>query len=129
MSYSGSLCGGVDSVALYCGGLDSAGKNDAIYTINFASAGSGYRAFHSITVTGTGFTPVIYLYSGACASGDSCVGSGDASTPIPDDSSIGAGTYFLAVSAAASDAGGACGAYTLAIDGYVPVQLQNFSID
>jgi len=128
-SRAGTLCGGVDSVALYCGGLDSAGKNDAIYTVNFAALGSNFRSFSSITLTGTGFTPVMYLYSGACASGDSCVASGDAATPIPNDASIGAGTYFLAVSAAASDASGACGAYALAVDGYVPVQLQSFSID
>lgn len=126
-SRAGTLCGGVDSVALYCGGLDSAGKNDAIYTVNFAAPGS--RSFSSITLTGTGFTPVMYLYSGACASGDSCIASGDAQTPIPNSSSIAAGTYFLAVSAAASDAVGACGVYTLAVDGNVPVQLQSFSID
>lgn len=124
-----NLCAGTDSVALYCGGLDSAAKNDAIYTVTLAAPGSQYRTFSSISVGGTGFTPVIYMYSGACTSGDSCVASGDAQTPILNDPNIGAGTYFVAVSAAASDAAGACGQYSLSTNGYLPVQLQSFSID
>jgi len=124
-----NLCAGTDSVALYCGGLDSAAKNDAIYTVNLPAPGSENRTFTSIVITGSGFTPVIYMYAGACTSGDSCVASGDAQTPIVNDPNIGAGNYFIAVSAAASDAAGACGQYTLSADGNVPVQLQSFSID
>jgi len=126
-SKTGTLCGGTDSVALYCGGLDSAGKNDAIYQSTFAANGS--RTFNNITLTGTGFTPVMYVYSGGCATGDGCLGSGDASTPIPNDASIGAGTFFIAVTAAASDAAGACGQYTIAADGTFPVTVQSFSVE
>jgi len=120
------LCSGSDSVALYCDFLDSAGKNDAVWQLNFAA---GFAA-SKITVSGgaAGFNPVIYLYTSTCVSGSGCVASGDTANPLPL-AGVSAGSYFLAVTAASSDASGACGAVALGTDGYLPVNLQTFSID
>jgi hypothetical protein len=120
------LCAGSDSVALYCQFLDSAGKNDGIYQINLVA---GYSAT-TIGVSGAaaGFNPVIYLYTAACATGDGCVQSGDSGTPIPLAGTA-PGAYFLAVTAAASDATGACGVTQMTTNGTFPVSLQNFSVE
>jgi hypothetical protein len=128
---TGDLCALSDSVALYCGGLDSAAKNDAIYQGTFTAFGAADRTFTQITVSGGGgYTPVTYVYSGGCATGDGCVGSGEAAVPIPNDASIGAGTFFIAVSAAASDAPAACGTYTMVAEGgSFPVSMQSFSVE
>jgi len=124
-SVSSDLCAGSDSVALYCDFLDSAGKNDAVWQVTFAA---GFTATQ-ITVTGgaAGFNPVIYMYTAACATGSGCVQSGDSGTPIPLAGTA-AGSYFLAASAASSDASGACGTVTLGTNGTFPVSLQSFTV-
>lgn len=120
------LCAGSDSVSLYCALLDSAGKNDGIYQINLVA---GYTA-QTISVSGAaaGFDPVVYLYTAACATGDGCVASGEASVPL-SLSGIAPGAYFLAVTAASSNAAGSCGTTTMTTDGTFPVSLQNFSVE
>lgn len=122
----GDLCTGTDSVALFCALLDSAGKNDGIYQITIAA---GFTATN-ITVTGAaaGFNPVAYLYTAGCATGDGCVASGDSGAPL-SLAGVAPGNYFLAVTAASSDATGACGSPTLATNGTFPVSLQNFSVE
>lgn len=120
------LCAGTDSVALYCQFLDSAGKNDGIYAITLVG---GFTAA-SISVSGTraGFNPVTILYSGDCATANTCLQSGDATTALPL-TGIPGGTYFLAVTAAPSDGAGACGTPTLISNGWFPVELQSFDVD
>jgi len=120
------LCAGSDSVALYCGVLDSQGKNDGIYQITLAA---GFTAT-SISVSGAaaGFNPVTYLYTAGCATGDGCVHTGDANTALPL-AGASPGAYFLSVTAAASDALGACGTTTMTTNGTFPVSLQNFSVE
>ena len=123
---SSDLCAGSDSVALYCDLLDSAGKNDAVYAITFAA---GFTA-QSITLTGgaAGFNPVMYLYTAGCTTGSGCVQSGDTTNPI-QLAGTAPGNYFLAVSAASSDAAGACGTIGMSTNGTFPVSLQNFSVE
>jgi hypothetical protein len=120
------LCAGSDSVALFCQFLDSSGKNDGIYSITLAA---GFTAT-SIAVSGGSatFNPVTYLYSDACATANACVQSGDATTPLPLTGTT-PGTYFLAVTAAASDGAGACGTPQMTTNGTFPVSLQNFSVE
>jgi hypothetical protein len=120
------LCAGSDSVALFCQFLDSSGKNDGIYQITLSGA---YTATQ-ITVSGAaaGFNPITVLYSDACATANSCVQTGDSTTPLALAGTA-AGTYFLAVSAAPSDGAGACGQPTMATNGTFPVSLQNFSVE
>lgn len=126
---NGTTCGGEDSVSLYCGALDSAGKPDTVYRLTFAAAGP-QRTATQIAVAGgaAGFTPVAVLYSDGCATADACTQSGDPTAPLPL-ASVPAGTYFLAVSAASFEAAGACGAFTLTANGTFPVSLQNFSVE
>lgn len=120
------LCAASDEVALYCDFLDSAGKLDVIWEVEFAE---GYTST-SMAVSGAaaGFNPVIYLYSGPCSAGSGCLATGDQGSPMPLVG-ISPGTYFLAVSAAPSDAAGACGFVTLASNGWLPVALQQFWIE
>lgn len=126
---SGTTCGAADPVALYCGAQDSVNKPEIIYSVNLAAAGPG-RTATSITITGAGagFTPTIFLYTAACATGDGCVQTGEAGFPM-DLTTVGAGTYTLAVSASPVDAANACGTYTITANGTLPVQLKNFSVE
>lgn len=124
---TGDTCAGSsDSVALYCGSLNSTGKNDAVYQVNFANP----HTATTVTLAGgaAGFDPVAFLYSGGCATGDGCVASGDAGTAM-EVTAVNPGTYFLAVSAAPPNAAGACGGFTLTANGTFPVSLQSFSIE
>jgi hypothetical protein len=126
---SGTTCGGTDSVSLFCGALDSAGKPDVVYRVTLAAAGP-QRTATSITIAGggAGFTPTMNMYSDACNTADACVQNGDPTSPVPL-AGVGAGTYFLTVSATAFDASGACGAFTMSTNGTFPVSLQNFSVE
>lgn len=120
------VCGASDEVALFCDFLDSSNKPDVIWSVVFAD---GYTSSQMV-VSGAvaGFNPVLYLYSGPCSSGSGCLRTADQGSPM-DLSGIPSGSYFLAATAAASDAAGACGAVTLATNGWLPVTLQSFSID
>jgi hypothetical protein len=120
------LCALPDSVSLYCDFLDSAGKNDAIYQIVYAL---GFTST-SILISGSsaGFNPVIFLYTGACATASNCAASGDTNNPLPV-AGLPPGTYFLGATAAPSDATGACGTIAMTTNGYIPVELQSFDID
>ena len=120
------ICALPDSVALYCDFLDSAGKNDAIYQITYALGFTSTTI--SISGSAAGFNPVIFLYTGACATASNCVASGDVKNPLPL-TGVQPGTYFLGASAAPSDATGACGTITMTTNGYIPVELQSFYID
>lgn len=119
------LCKAGDAVALYCDFLDSAGKNDAIWRLDWTASASATQVI--VAGTSAGFNPVVFLYTGTCAGGSGCVASGDAASPLPLAGFL-PGTYFLAATAAPSDATGACGTVTLTTDG-LPVQLRSFTIE
>lgn len=126
---SGDTCAATDLVSLYCGAQDSVNKPDVIYSLTLAAAGASRTATSiSITGAGTGFTPTIFLYTGACATGDGCQAQGETGFPM-DLTSVGAGTYLLAVSASQVDGSGACGTYTITANGTLPVSLQEFSVE
>lgn len=128
-SESGTTCGGADSVSLFCGSLDSAGKPDVVYRYWLAPMGP-QRTATSITVAGgaAGFTPTVNIYSDACSTADVCVTNGDPTSPVPLPGVAG-GTYFMAVSAASTDTVGACGPFQLVTNGTFPVLLQSFSVE
>jgi hypothetical protein len=126
---NGTTCGAADSVATYCVFLDSAAKPDVVYQITLAAPGPS-RTATSITIGGgaAGFTPNAFIYSDACATADACVATGDTSSPIAL-AGVGAGTFFLSVSAAAAEAANACGAFSLTTNGTFPVSLQSVSVE
>jgi hypothetical protein len=126
---SGDTCTATDVVSLYCGAQDSVNKPDVIYSVNLAAAGAS-RTATSITISGAGagFTPTIFLYTAACATGDGCQQTGEAGFPL-DLTTVGAGTYTLAVSASQVDGPNACGTYTITANGTLPVSLKNFSVE
>ena len=113
-------------MTLYCGALDSSGKNDGIYQITLAA---GFTAT-SISVSGAaaGFNPLLVMYTAGCATGDGCFQTGDAANPLPLAGAL-PGSYFLSTTAVATDAAGACGTTTMTTNGTFPVSLQNFSVE
>lgn len=127
---SGDTCGASDAVSLFCGGQDSSGKNEVIYRVVLAAEGSAERTATNITISGSGtsFTPSLYLYSGACASGDGCVQTGEAGAPL-SLAGVNAGTYILAVGASQVDPAGGCGTYDIVANGTLPVTLRSFTIE
>ena len=112
-----------DSVALYCDFLDSAGKSDAIYQLTLPPnfTGTSIQVFGGVP----GFNPVIYLYSSSCSAGTGCAASGDVNNPLAL-TGVSPGTYFVAATAASSDASGACGVISLSTN--LPVELQSFEM-
>lgn len=130
---TGNTCDSADSVQYFCGGQSSVGKPDDVYQLNL---GASNRTFTQLSVSGaTGgsasFHPVVYIYSGDCATGEGClVVADEASSPVDTSASVlPAGHYFLVVSASPSDPPGSCGDYTLQANGVLPIQLQSFSVD
>lgn len=123
---TGDTCAASDAVALYCGSLDSSGKNDVVYQINVGASKTATQI--TITGGGAGFTPSLFIYSDACNTANNCLATGDTSTPA-DLSGVGPGTYYMAISAGPSEAAGACGTYAITADGTLPVKLQNFSVN
>ncbi len=123
---TGTTCGASDEVVLFCGSLDSSGKNDIIYQINVGPS----KTATNITISGgaAGFTPTLFIYSDACNTANSCVATGDTATPA-DLSGVGTGTYFMALTAGSAEASGACGGYTITANGTLPVELKGFSVD
>ena len=124
----GTTCGGSDSIALICDVLDSAGKNDAVYSVTIGASGVTATQIALSGVTGAGFNAIVALFTGTCSAGSGCVASGDAGSPM-SLSGVAAGTYFMTVSAASADASGACGTYVLTANGTLPVSLQSFSVE
>src|SRR5690242_3388354 len=116
-SATGDTCSGDTTATGYCGNLPAPGPA-YVFTVDVSAAGT----FSTLIVTGAiaGFTPVIYLsdVAAGCGTNAPCV----AQNPIPP------GSYFLVVTAAASNGSGACGTFTLTADGSLPVTLQSFTV-
>jgi len=115
-SLPGTTCGGDTTATGYCGSFPAPGP---AYVIESTFAGN--RTFQNLILTGApGFDAVIYISSVAdgCGTNAACVPPDQ----IPD------GTFFIIVTAAPQDPSGACGAFTLTVDGSFPVTLQTFSV-
>ena len=115
-SLSGTTCGGDTTATGYCGSMAATGP---AYVIE--STFSANRTFQNIALTGgPGFNAVIYVssLSDGCGTNAACVPPDQ----IPD------GMYFIIVTAAPDGAQGACGPFTLTVDGSFPVTLQAFSV-
>jgi len=115
-SLSGTTCSGDTTAPGFCGSIAAPGPAYVIES-NF----SANRTFQNIGLTGGGgFTPVIYVssLSDGCGTNAPCIPLDQ----IPD------GTYFIIVTAAPDDVPGACGAFSLTVDGSFPVTLQMFSV-
>jgi hypothetical protein len=127
--FEGNTCDGTDQLVKTCGDTTPIGNGkEAILAVNL---GTGNNA--TLTITGTGFNPYVALMAGAdCNSLDTCqtnnsenAGSAGAGVVIgPTNAPV--GSYFLVI----TDPGGpACGAFTVGVQGTLPVKLQNFSVD
>lgn len=94
--------------------------------INVAAPGT----FTDITFTGgAGYTIAAYLVPQAsgCNVNAACTTTGDGTTHMLHGD-IGPGAYYLIITGADFDAPGACGTFTAAANGTLPVTLQSFTV-
>lgn len=125
---SGNTCNGVgvNELATVCG-LSSPAA-DVIYQI---SIGASHSATSIVATPSFAFDIAIGLTSGSCSAFSGCAAyvdaAGGGSSETLSLSGIAAGTYYLVLTGTTGVA--ACGPYTLAANGTLPVQLQGFSIE
>ncbi len=122
---SGTTCGGDTTAGGYCGGnFDAPGP---AYVIKSTFAAS--RTFQKISLTGSGFDPVIYMsrVSDGCGVNAGCGPTGDPGAPI-STADVPDGDWFIIVTAANFDSAGACGTFNASTEGTFPVTLQNFTV-
>jgi len=122
-----TTCGGDTTATSYCAGNQSAPGPAYVFQSTFAAP----RTFTSISLSGgaAGFDPVMYMsaVSGGCGTNAACGPSGDTGFPIAT-ADVSNGDWFIIVTAASIDAGGACGAFTITTDGSYPVELRSFDV-
>ena len=124
---SGTTCGGDTTAAGYCAGNFDAPGPAFVFQATF----DGTRTFTNLNLDGgaAGFDPVIYMSAVAdgCGTNAACGPTGDSTVDVltgnvPD------GDWFIIITAATVNGPGACGPFTLASNGNLPVDLQSFDI-
>ena len=122
---AGSTCGNETGIAAACNDAFGAPSAAFVAQINVAAEGT----FNNIDFTGgAGYTIAAYLVPSASGCGNfACTTTGDETTDMLHGD-IGPGSYYLIITGADFDAQGACGTFTAAADGTLPVTLQDFSI-
>ena len=133
-----NTCGKNASLTSFCsGGNVTNGAGTSIVQVN---TGGGTPSLEVSVVSSTaGFNPELAVMNGACSSLTACSvddtnntqtvpagapASFDTAAPAPATNS----TVFVVVSDLNTEAPG-CGAYSLTVNGPLPVKLQNFSIN
>lgn len=125
---TGTTCGQETSIISVCQG--AAGAPGQAYVVLLPQIPAA-ATFTSFTFTGgAGYTLSAYLVPQAsgCNADAACTTVGDGTTPV-QHADIPPGGYYLIITGADFDASGACGTFTVTIDGTVPVSLQAFTID
>lgn len=128
---AGNSCGGTNSIGTMCGLFDSTTFNDVIYRFNVDAT----RTATSIVVTNT--TPTwnarAIVLSGSCSPAAGCPALADDNGAGGNETlavgSLAAGAYYLVIDTSGDVPSDACGSFTWAANGILPVQLTNFSID
>ena len=152
-SASISTCGKNLSFTPFCGGGNNiAGTGDvgtqdpsgvSIFQVTVGTNNTGLT--WGVTSSTAGFFPEMALISGSCAAGNQCliddtngtqtiapVAAGTTASPNPGGSTqdpLPAGTYYLIVSSLIGGTTTACGSFTFALAGTLPVKLEKFSVD
>ena len=128
-AYSGNTCGKNLGLTSICGGTDPAnGAGSSIFQVNIGTPDD--RTFTVVSST-AGFNPELAFIASPCSSLTSCIvdDTNNTQTVGPDATPIlPAGTYFLIVSDLNPETPG-CGDFNLSIALFIPVRLQEFSVD
>ncbi|HEY6941365.1 hypothetical protein [Dokdonella sp.] len=125
---SGTTCGHEAGIISVCQGAGGAPAAAYVAQVTIADAPGG--SFTNIDFTGgAGYAISAYLVptSSGCNADAACTTVGDATTNMLHGD-IPAGSYFLIITGADFDAPGACGPFTAAADGTLPVTLQSFTV-
>jgi hypothetical protein len=126
---TGTTCapGNETGIISVCQGAAGAPAAAYVVQINIADPG----IFTDIGFTGgAGYTISAYLVPQAngCNADGACTTVGDGSTHMLH-ADIPPGIYYLIITGADFDASGACGTFSAAANGFLPVSLQAFAID
>src|SRR5690606_21544357 len=117
---SGSTCGGDTTAAGYCAGNFDAPGPAFVFEATFDAT----RHFTHLDLNGgaAGFDPVVWmsLVAGGCGTNAPCGTTGDSATDVLS-ADIPDGDWIIIITAATINGPGACGDFTLASDGNVPV--------
>lgn len=121
-----TTCNHETGIVAVCGIFGAPGQA-YVLQINVTAAAT----FTDITFAGgPGYTLASYLVpvANGCNTSGACTTTGDASTHMRHVD-MPPGAYFLIVTGADFDPANACGPFTMSVNGFVPVTLQQFSID
>lgn len=127
--FTGNSCGKNLALTSFCGGGNV--PNGAGNSIFQMQAGQGAsQLFFQVTSTTANFYPELALIGAPCSALSECfIDDTNGTLSVgPDTFTPTAGTYFVIVSDLNADAPG-CGDFTLAVSGFLPVRLQEFSVD
>jgi hypothetical protein len=127
-SLTGTTCGHESGIISVCQGAGGAPAAAYVAQINIADAPDG--SFTNIDFTGgAGYTISAYLVPTAsgCNADAACTTVGDGTTDMLH-TDIPAGSYYLIITGADFDAPNACGTFTAAANGTLPVTLQSFTV-
>src|SRR5689334_16490661 len=113
---------GSNSLSSY-GGTPSP-QNEIVYSFVAQSANA------TIAVTDPGsMGAAVFLMPSPCSTSTDPIQFGFAGTPMPVNTLTNGQTYYVIITADPAGPAGACGAYTLTVNGILPVSLQKFSVE
>jgi hypothetical protein len=120
---SGDTCTASNTLPGY-GGISSP-QSEIVYSF----VAEGADAVISLAETGTPFGGTVVLMPSPCSSSTDIIAAGDFSTPMAVNGLTDGATYYVIVTADPGGPSAACGAFTLNVNGTLPVELQSFSVD
>jgi len=137
-NFAANTCTGTDQLVKTCGDTTTIGNaKDFIYSVTLGATNSATFTVTSPGAAGanTGFNPYVAFMSGAaCNSLDSCNTNGaenqgvsGAGVAVGPSGNAPAGPYFLVITDAAAAQN--CGPFNLVVNGVLPVELKNFSVE
>lgn len=123
---TGTTCNHEQGIVSVCQGNFDAPHEAFVLRIFVAQS----APFTDIVLTGgTGYSIVAYLipFAGGCNTNGACTTAGDSATPLRHVD-IPEGDYFLIITGAGFSLPGACGTFSIATNGNLPVELQTFTV-
>lgn len=120
---SGDTCAATNDLPGY--GVVGSPQTEIIYSFVADSA----NATISVAHTGTAFGATIFLMPSPCSLATDPIAFGDFTTPMEVNGLTDGQTYYVIVTADPGGPADACGAFTLDVNGTLPVELQSFDVE
>jgi hypothetical protein len=97
--------------------------------IVYSFVAEGANATVTMTHTGAAFGGTVVVMPSPCSSSTDIITAGDTANPMAVNGLTDGETYYVIATADPGGPADACGAYNLNVDGILPVELQNFSVE